>query len=95
MKLSPRRTKIICTIGPAVSKKEMLTLLAQEGMNVVRLNFSHGHHEDFARTIAELRAIEKELGKPIGIMANLQGPKSASPVSRAARSSSRWAPRST
>ena len=75
MKLSSRRTKIICTIGPAVSKKAMLSLLAQEGMNVVRLNFSHGSHDDFARTIADLRAIEKELGKPIGIMADLQGPK--------------------
>lgn len=70
-----RRTKIICTVGPAVESREMLTRLAQEGMDVARLNFSHGHHKDFARVIEDLRSISEELGRPIGILADIQGPK--------------------
>ena len=75
MPTNPRKTKIICTIGPAVSTKPMLRQLAQEGMDVVRLNFSHGSHEEFTRIIDDLRDLERELRKPIGIMADLQGPK--------------------
>ncbi len=84
MSISERRTKIVCTVGPAVSNREMLLKLAQEGMNVARLNFSHGDHADFARTIEDLRSIEEELGRPIGIMADVQGPK----LSRKARGQS-------
>jgi pyruvate kinase len=72
---TPRRTKIVCTIGPAVSSREMLLALGEAGMNVARLNFSHGAHADFARLIDDLRSVERELGRPIGIMADLQGPK--------------------
>lgn len=53
----------------------MLEKLAKEGMDIVRLNFSHGNHSEFSRIIGDLRAIEKSLGKPIGIMADIQGPK--------------------
>ncbi len=70
-----RRTKIVCTLGPAVNSRERLLALAQNGMDVARLNFSHGKYEDFARVIADLRSIEGEVGKPIGILADLQGPK--------------------
>lgn len=71
----PRRTKIVCTVGPAVQTREMLEKLAREGMDVVRLNFSHGNHGEFSRIISELRDIEKQIGKPLGIMADIQGPK--------------------
>jgi pyruvate kinase len=70
-----RRTKILCTLGPAVNTRERLLQLAQEGMDVARLNFSHGRYEDFARVIADLRSIEDEIGRPVGILADLQGPK--------------------
>jgi pyruvate kinase len=70
-----RRTKIIATVGPAVSSREMLLKLAQEGMDVARLNFSHGHHSEFARIIDDLRSISEELGRPVGILADIQGPK--------------------
>ncbi len=70
-----RRTKILCTLGPAVSTRDRLLELAQAGMDLARLNFSHGRYEDFARTIADLRSIEEELGRPLGILADLQGPK--------------------
>jgi pyruvate kinase len=71
----PRRTKIIGTVGPAVHSKEMLEKLAREGLDMIRLNFSHGNHAEFSRIIADLRAIEKDLKRPIGIMADIQGPK--------------------
>lgn len=71
----PRRTKIIGTVGPAVTSREMLEKLAREGMDVVRLNFSHGNHPEFSRIISDLRDIEKKIGKPLGIMADIQGPK--------------------
>ena len=70
-----RRTKIICTIGPAVRAKSMLIRLAEEGMDAARLNFSHGTHADFSPIIKDLRDIEKDLGRPIGILADIQGPK--------------------
>lgn len=70
-----RRSKIVCTIGPAVRAKERLLELARNGMNVARLNFSHGQHSEFVQIISDIRAVEKELGKPIGIMSDVQGPK--------------------
>lgn len=70
-----KRTKIVCTIGPASESKEMIKKLIQAGMNVARLNFSHGTHASHAMLIKNLRAVAKELGEPLAILADLQGPR--------------------
>lgn len=70
-----RRTKIVATIGPASSSPEMIRLLIQAGMDVARLNFSHGKYDDHAKVIESLRNISDELNKPVTIMQDLQGPK--------------------
>lgn len=71
----PRRTKILCTIGPATSGKDNLIKLINAGMDAARLNFSHGSHEDHNRMIHDIREASKETGKPIPIVQDLQGPK--------------------
>jgi len=70
-----RRTKIIATIGPASSTPEMLARLFQGGADVFRLNFSHGTHDDHAARIAMIRDLEQRFDRPIGILADVQGPK--------------------
>ncbi len=70
-----RRTKIVATLGPASSAPEMLARLFRGGADVFRLNFSHGSHEDHAARITAIRALEAEVGRPIGILADVQGPK--------------------
>ena len=70
-----RRTKIIATIGPASSTPEMLEQLFLAGADVFRLNFSHGNHTDHAARITMIRALEKKVGRPIAILADVQGPK--------------------
>jgi len=70
-----RRTKIVCTIGPASSSPEALHALIEAGMNVARLNFSHGSHGDHARIIANLRNVSKQLGVRVPILQDLSGPK--------------------
>jgi pyruvate kinase len=70
-----RHSKIVCTIGPASSSPRIIERLMRAGMDVARLNFSHGKHEDHARSIATLRAAAIEHEKPIAIIADLQGPK--------------------
>ncbi len=70
-----RRTKIIATLGPASATPEMILLLFQAGADVFRLNFSHGKHDEHAEKIEMIRAIEKKTGRPIGILADVQGPK--------------------
>src|SRR5713101_2378635 len=70
-----RRTKIVCTIGPATSSEEQLERLMQAGMNVARLNFSHGIQEEHAAVIERIRRISTRLGCPIAILQDLQGPK--------------------
>jgi pyruvate kinase len=72
---SQRRAKIVCTIGPASNSEEMIRQLTLRGMDVARLNFSHGTHEDHSRVIHSLRAIAAELGRTICILQDLQGPK--------------------
>lgn len=69
------RTKIVATIGPASNTKEKLKALAEAGVSVFRLNFSHGSAEDFVKIIGSIRDVEKELNKPITIMQDLSGPK--------------------
>ncbi len=70
-----RRTKIIATIGPATETPERIRDLIGAGMNVARLNFSHGTHQDHARYIHLVRQQAQELGQPVGLLQDLQGPK--------------------
>jgi pyruvate kinase len=70
-----RRTKIVCTIGPASQSEKILTGLIQAGMDVARLNFSHGDYGFHERTIRRIRRIARRLGKPVAILQDLQGPK--------------------
>jgi pyruvate kinase len=70
-----RHSKIVCTIGPATRATRMIRKLMQAGMDVARLNFSHGTHEEHAQSIAMLRDVAMEQKKPIAILADLQGPK--------------------
>lgn len=73
--LRRRKTKIVATLGPASSNPEMLSNLLHAGADVFRLNFSHGSHEDHAKNIAMIRELETKTGRPIGILADVQGPK--------------------
>ncbi|MBV9117108.1 MAG: pyruvate kinase [Acetobacteraceae bacterium] len=70
-----RRTKIIATLGPASSTPEVMARLFQAGADVFRLNFSHGTHEDHAARFDMIRALEDRFDRPIGILADVQGPK--------------------
>ncbi len=70
-----KQTKIIATIGPATSSSEMLEQLLLAGMNVVRINASHGDHETHKQTIANIRKLDEELGSNTSILVDLQGPK--------------------
>jgi len=70
-----RRTKIIATLGPSSSTAEVLSRLHQAGADVFRLNFSHGSHADHAARIVLIRELEAQMGRPIGILADVQGPK--------------------
>ncbi len=70
-----RQTKIVCTIGPATESPEMIRRLIKAGMNVARLNFSHGTHEQKGQIIDSIRQISAELNLPIAILQDLSGPK--------------------
>ena len=70
-----KKTKIIATIGPASRSPEMLEKLIEEGMNVCRLNFSHGTHKEHATLIKDIRKVAKKMGKSIAILQDLCGPK--------------------
>ncbi len=70
-----RKAKIVATIGPASRSEEVLRRLYDAGMDVARLNFSHGTHEDHELSISLIRKLSKELGKPVAILQDLQGPK--------------------
>jgi len=72
---SMRRTKIVCTLGPTSEEKEVIVRLVRAGMNVARLNMSHSTHQMHEKSIALIREIANELNTPIGILADLQGPK--------------------
>ncbi len=71
----PHRTKIVATIGPSSNSPEIIKQLIEAGLNVARLNFSHGSYEDHARTVSLLRSTSEELDTPITILQDLQGPK--------------------
>ena len=70
-----RKTKIVCTIGPATDSEEMLRALCLAGMNVARLNFSHGTYEEHQRRIDAIKKVRKELNLPIAIMLDTKGPE--------------------
>src|SRR5438309_11321696 len=70
-----RRTKIVCTIGPASSSAALLERLVAAGMDVARVNFSHGTHGEHAEVIRQIRLGEERWGRPIAILQDLQGPK--------------------
>ncbi len=70
-----RKTKIVCTIGPACDTQEKLESLINAGMNVARLNMSHATHDYHANLIKNIRYVSEALDKPVGILMDLQGPK--------------------
>ncbi|MGB3369172.1 MAG: pyruvate kinase [Rhodococcus sp. (in: high G+C Gram-positive bacteria)] len=70
-----RRTKIVCTLGPATATTERIRELVESGMDVARLNFSHGDHPDHQANYERVRAASNATGKAVGILADLQGPK--------------------
>ena len=70
-----RKTKIVCTIGPACNNEETLTGMCLAGMNVARLNFSHGTHEDHKKNIELIKKVREKLGLPIAILLDTKGPE--------------------
>ena len=70
-----RKTKIVCTIGPACATEDILTRMCQAGMNVARLNFSHGTHEDHQQKIDLIKKVREKLNLPIAIMLDTKGPE--------------------
>lgn len=70
-----RKTKIICTIGPASDNEQILRAMCKSGMNVARLNFSHGTHEGHKATIEKIKSVRESLGLPIAIMLDTKGPE--------------------
>ncbi|MCG3116218.1 MAG: pyruvate kinase [Candidatus Manganitrophus sp. SA1] len=72
---TPRRAKIVCTLGPATRSEEMISRLIGAGADVIRLNFSHGLHEEHGAAIRHIRRIAEKKGKPVAILQDLQGPK--------------------
>src|SRR5688500_8115348 len=74
-KLPSSKTRIIATIGPASSSPPILEQMIRAGMNVARLNFSHGEFDSHRQNIENIRAAAKSVGRPVAIMADLSGPK--------------------
>src|SRR6056297_3165424 len=75
MNLSDRRTKIVCTLGPSSNTEEMIDQLVRNGMDVARINFSHGTHEDHSKIISIIRKVADRYNLSLPILADLQGPK--------------------
>ena len=75
MSIAPRRTKIVCTIGPATSEEPMIERLVAAGMDVARVNCSHGDAAELEALVVAVRAVEKRLDRPLAILADLPGPK--------------------
>lgn len=70
-----RKTKIVCTIGPASEREETLEKMVEAGMNVARINFSHGTHEEHAQKISRIKAVREKMNAPIAIMLDTKGPE--------------------
>ena len=73
--LKIKKTKIVATLGPASSSKEVIKEMMNSGVNVFRINFSHASHEDALKRINIIRDLNEELGFHVAVMADLQGPK--------------------
>ncbi|MEM7379391.1 MAG: pyruvate kinase [Pseudomonadota bacterium] len=73
--MSSRNAKIIATLGPATSTRADILALARAGVNVFRVNFSHGSHDDHRERVEAIRTVETEVGHPLGVLMDLQGPK--------------------
>ena len=87
MSIAPRRTKIVCTIGPATGEEPMIERLVAAGMDVARVNCSHGDPEELEALVRAVRAVEERLDRPLAILADLPGPKLR--VARLARAAAR------
>ena len=74
-KSSFNKTKIVATVGPASNSKDVLRALIHEGVDVFRLNFSHGSHDDHLKVINHVRELNQELGSTVSLLQDLQGPK--------------------
>ena len=70
-----RKTKIVCTIGPATDDPAVLRELLLAGMNVARLNFSHGDHEEQRARVQRIKAVREELGLPLALLLDTKGPE--------------------
>lgn len=70
-----RKTKIVCTLGPATNDKEIIKKVVEAGMNVARMNFSHGNHQEHKQRIDLVKEVEKETGQALGIMLDTKGPE--------------------
>ena len=70
-----RKTKLICTIGPASENEETLTRMFEAGMNVARLNFSHGSHEEHQKKIDLIKKVREKMNLPVAIMLDTKGPE--------------------
>ena len=70
-----RRTKIVCTIGPGSDDEETLSQLIDAGMNVARMNFSHGNHEEHRERIERVRKLADQKGEPVAVLLDTKGPE--------------------
>src|SRR6476469_2097805 len=70
-----RKAKIVCTLGPATDRPGVLEALVAAGMDVARLNFSHGEHRDHERRLLMVRKAAEAAGRPVAVIQDLQGPK--------------------
>jgi len=70
-----RKTKIVCTIGPASNDEQKIKSLIESGMNVARVNMSHGTNEEHIQTIRMIKRVREQIKKPVGIMVDLKGPE--------------------
>ena len=70
-----KKTKIICTLGPSSESKEVIAAMADAGMNVARINFSHGTHTDHEKAIELIKKVREKLGLPIAILLDTKGPE--------------------
>ena len=82
-----RKTKIVCTLGPATDDENVMRQLMLEGMSVARMNFSHGSHEEQKKRLDMVKKLRKELGLPVAALLDTKGPEIRIGILRAAKSS--------